>query len=55
MSRAFVPPRRLFESSHAWIGNTYSGVVLPGLGHVPFEEDPEAFTQVMQEWLAALK
>jgi pimeloyl-ACP methyl ester carboxylesterase len=30
-------------------------VVLPGLGHVPFEEDPEAFTQVMQEWLAALK
>jgi pimeloyl-ACP methyl ester carboxylesterase len=34
-------------------GATY--VVLPGLGHVPFEEDPEAFTQVMQEWLAALK
>lgn len=30
-------------------------VVLPGLGHVPFEEDPEAFTQAMQEWLAALK
>ncbi len=30
-------------------------VVLPGLGHVPFEEDPEAFTQTMQEWLAALK
>jgi pimeloyl-ACP methyl ester carboxylesterase len=30
-------------------------VVLPGLGHVPFEEDPEGFTQAMQEWLAALK
>jgi pimeloyl-ACP methyl ester carboxylesterase len=30
-------------------------VVLPGLGHVPFEEDPEAFTRAMQEWLAALK
>ena len=30
-------------------------VVLPELGHVPFEEDPAAFTQVMQEWLAALK
>jgi pimeloyl-ACP methyl ester carboxylesterase len=30
-------------------------LVLPGLGHVPFEEDPEAFTQAMQEWLAALK
>ena len=30
-------------------------VVLPGLGHVPFEEDPEEFTQAMQEWLAALK
>ena len=30
-------------------------VVLPGLGHVPFEEDPEAFSQAMQEWLAALK
>ena len=30
-------------------------VVLPGLGHVPFEEDPEAFTQAMQEWLTALK
>lgn len=30
-------------------------VVLPGLGHVPFEENPEAFTQAMQEWLAALK
>jgi pimeloyl-ACP methyl ester carboxylesterase len=30
-------------------------VVLPGLGHVPFEEDPEGFTQAMQEWLAALR
>ena len=30
-------------------------VVLSGLGHVPFEEDPEEFTQAMQEWLAALK
>ncbi|MCX5979099.1 MAG: alpha/beta hydrolase [Chloroflexi bacterium] len=30
-------------------------VVLPGLGHVPFEEDPEVFTRAMQEWLAALK
>ena len=30
-------------------------VVLPGLGHVPFEEDPEGFTPAMQEWLAALK
>ena len=30
-------------------------VVLSGLGHVPFEEDPEAFTQAMQEWLVALK
>ena len=31
-----------------------SYVVLPGLGHVPFEEDPEGFTQAMREWLAAL-
>jgi pimeloyl-ACP methyl ester carboxylesterase len=30
-------------------------VVLPRLGHVPFEEDPEAFTRAMQEWLATLK
>jgi 2-hydroxy-6-oxonona-2,4-dienedioate hydrolase len=30
-------------------------VVLPGLGHVPFEEDPEAFTQAMQGWLVTLK
>lgn len=30
-------------------------VVLPGLGHVPFEEDPAAFTNALQEWLAALK
>jgi pimeloyl-ACP methyl ester carboxylesterase len=30
-------------------------VVLPGLGHVPFEEDPEEFTRAMQEWLATLK
>lgn len=30
-------------------------VVLPGLGHVPFEEDPEAFTGAMLEWLATLK
>ena len=30
-------------------------VVLPGLGHVPFEEAPEAFTRAMQEWLAALR
>jgi len=30
-------------------------VVLPGLGHVPFEEAPAAFTTALQEWLAALK
>ena len=34
---------------------TATYVVLPGLGHVPFEEDPEGFTQAMQQWLAALK
>ena len=30
-------------------------VVLPGLGHVPFEEAPAAFTIALQEWLTALK
>jgi pimeloyl-ACP methyl ester carboxylesterase len=30
-------------------------VVLPGLGHVPFEEDPELFTRAMREWLATLR
>lgn len=30
-------------------------VVLPGLGHVPFEEDPEEFTRAMQDWLDTLK
>jgi len=30
-------------------------VVLPGLGHVPFEEDPEEFTRAMQAWLTTLK
>lgn len=30
-------------------------VVLPGVGHVPFEEAPAAFTSALQEWLAALK
>lgn len=29
-------------------------VVLPALGHVPFEEDPAAFTRAVQAWLSAL-
>ena len=29
--------------------------VLPGLGHVPFEQDPEAFTLALQDWLDALQ
>jgi pimeloyl-ACP methyl ester carboxylesterase len=30
-------------------------VVLPGLGHVPFEEDPAAFTGAIKIWLATLQ
>ena len=41
------------ESLHLALPNaTY--VVLPGLGHVPFEEDSTAFTSALQGWLAAL-
>jgi pimeloyl-ACP methyl ester carboxylesterase len=29
--------------------------VLPGLGHVPFEEDPAAFTGAIKTWLATLQ
>jgi len=28
-------------------------VVLPGLGHVPFEEDPAGFVTALGDWLAA--
>ena len=63
---AAIPTLILWGSDDSWVpiaagealraalpSATY--VVLPGLGHVPFEEDPEAFTQVMQEWLVTLK
>ena len=61
-----IPTLILWGSEDSWVPITAGEVlhealpaatyvVLPGLGHVPFEEDPEAFTRAMQEWLAALK
>jgi pimeloyl-ACP methyl ester carboxylesterase len=61
-----IPTLILWGSEDSWVPITAGEVlhealpaatyvVLPGLGHVPFEEGPEEFTQAMQEWLAALK
>ena len=61
-----IPTLILWGSEDSWVPITAGEalrvalpnatyVVLPGLGHVPFEEDPAAFTIALQEWLAALK
>ena len=63
---AAIPTLILWGSDDSWVpiaagealraalpSATY--VVLPGLGHVPFEEAPAAFTIALQEWLATLK
>jgi pimeloyl-ACP methyl ester carboxylesterase len=65
-SGAAIPTLILWGSEDSWVPITAGEVlhealpeatyvVLPGLGHVPFEEAPAAFTTAMQEWLAALK
>jgi pimeloyl-ACP methyl ester carboxylesterase len=65
-SGAAIPTLILWGSEDSWVPISASEslrdalpaatyVVLPGLGHVPFEEAPAAFTTAMQEWLAALK
>lgn len=61
-----IPTLILWGSEDSWVPITAGEVlhealpaatyvVLPGLGHVPFEEAPAAFTTALQEWLAALK
>lgn len=65
-SGAAIPTLILWGSEDSWVPISASEslrdalpaatyVVLPGLGHVPFEEAPAAFTTALQEWLAALK
>lgn len=65
-SGAAIPTLILWGSEDSWVPITAGEVlhealpeatyvVLPGLGHVPFEEAPAAFTTALQEWLAALK
>lgn len=65
-SGAAIPTLILWGSEDSWVPisaseslrdalPTATYVVLPGLGHVPFEEAPAAFTTALQEWLAALK
>lgn len=65
-SGAAIPTLILWGSEDGWVPITAGEVlhealpeatyvVLPGLGHVPFEEAPAAFTTALQEWLAALK
>lgn len=65
-SGAAIPTLILWGSEDSWVPISASEslrdalpaatyVVLPGLGHVPFEEAPVAFTTALQEWLAALK
>ncbi|MFM8997485.1 MAG: alpha/beta fold hydrolase [Candidatus Limnocylindrus sp.] len=64
-SGAPIPTMILWGSDDTWVpldaGQAISDaipaatfVVLPGLGHVPFEEDPAAFTHAVQAWLSAL-
>jgi pimeloyl-ACP methyl ester carboxylesterase len=61
-----IPTLILWGSEDSWVPITAGEVlhealpaatyvVLPGLGHVPFEEAPAAFTTALQEWLATLK
>jgi pimeloyl-ACP methyl ester carboxylesterase len=61
-----IPTLILWGSEDSWVPITAGEVlhealpaatyvVLAGLGHVPFEEAPAAFTTALQEWLAALK
>ena len=61
-----IPTLILWGSEDSWVPITAGEVlhealpaatyvVLPGLGHVPFEEAPAAFTTALQKWLAALK
>ena len=48
-SDSWVPPAA-GEALHAQLPDaTY--VVLPGIGHVPFEEDPAAFIAALEDWL----
>lgn len=64
-SGAPIPAMILWGSDDTWVpldaGQAISDaipaatfVVLPGLGHVPFEEDPAAFTRAALAWLSAL-
>ncbi len=47
-------PARGTARSEQWVDAPFESHVLPGTGHFPHEEDPEAFDAVLLPWLAGL-
>ena len=61
-----IPTLILWGANDSWVpltaGDTLHStlpsatyVVLPGLGHVPFEEDPEVFIAAVGAWLSEVR
>ena len=46
---------RTAAASAALLGGTHAATALPGVGHFPQEEDPQAFLETLLGWLIALR